>query len=343
MKKILVAGGAGFIGSHTIVELHNSGFEPIILDNFCNSEESVITGIEEICGRKFTLYNEDCNDKTAMENIFQREGEIFGAIHFAAYKAVGESVSEPLKYYENNIGSLMTLVGAMKKHGSDNIVFSSSCTVYGEPEKLPVTESTPWQKASSPYGYTKQVCESLLYDEALSSESKISSVLLRYFNPIGAHPSGLIGELPIGTPKNLIPFITQTAAGIRESLTIFGNDYNTVDGTCVRDYIHVVDLAKAHVSALKWMELNPGKTDVFNVGTGNGNSVLEVVKAFEKVSGAKLNYNFGPRRAGDVVKIYAGSDKSNQELNWKTEYSIEESLRDAWNWELKLKEKNETL
>ncbi len=342
MSKILVTGGAGFIGSHTAVELISSGFTPIIVDNFCNSRPSVIQRIETITNQNLVSYNLDCTDEIALRQVFNDHPDLQGAIHFAAFKAVGESVQSPLKYYHNNINSLLVLTRLMNEFNVRNLVFSSSCTVYGQPEILPVTEATEMQEAQSPYGFTKQVCERLLSDLSTGEYNQVSSVLLRYFNPIGAHPSGLIGELPLGVPENLIPYITQTAAGLRDSLTVFGQDYNTSDGTCVRDYIHVVDLAKAHVKALRYLAENDKMCKAFNLGTGTGNTVLEVIQTFEKVSGVKLSYAMGERRPGDVEQIYASADKANRELQWKTELNLEDALTDAWNWQLKLEETGTT-
>lgn len=338
MKKILITGGAGYIGSHTAVALVNSGYEPVIVDNFSNSEKSALEGIKSILGREVRYYEVDCLDKAGMEKVFQ-ENEFTGVIHFAASKAVGESTRLPLKYYSNNIDSLIILLELMSKYKVKDLVFSSSCTVYGQPKVLPVTEATPRQDAESPYGNTKKICEDILRDFILSgAESRI--VALRYFNPVGAHPSAAIGELPIGVPANLIPFVTQTAAGIREKITVFGNDYDTPDGTCVRDYIHVMDLADAHVKALKYLsEQKVNFYDIFNVGTGNGNTVLEVIKTFEKVSGQKLNYEIGPRRTGDIEKVWANTDKINKVLGWEAKYSLEDSMRDSWNWQVKLGKK----
>ncbi|HSF55182.1 MAG TPA: UDP-glucose 4-epimerase GalE [Algoriphagus sp.] len=336
MKKILITGGAGYIGSHTAVELWNAGMEPIILDDLSNSDAKVLDRLEEITGKRFTFYRGDCNDKSLLETI-AKENQIDGVIHFAAFKAVGESTAQPLKYYRNNVGSLVVLLDFMQEKGIKDLVFSSSCTVYGQPEVLPVTESTPRQDAESPYGNTKKICEDILVD-FVKSKPGMRVVALRYFNPVGAHPSAKIGELPLGTPNNLVPFITQVAAGIREKLTVFGNDYDTPDGSCVRDYIHVVDLADAHVKALSF--LNEQAIDfyeVFNVGTGNGNTVLEVIHAFEKVNGVKLNYQIGPRRPGDVVKTWADTTKINKVLGWKAKYSLEDSMRDSWNWQKGLK------
>jgi len=338
MAKILVTGGAGFIGSHTVVALHEAGHQPIIVDDFSNSDMKVLDGISQITGENFPFYQIDCNDKNALNKVFENEKNIAGVIHFAAFKAVGESVEQPLKYYHNNVGSLVTLLEIMKLHSVTQLVFSSSCTVYGNPEKLPVSETTPYQNATSPYGNTKVICEQVIKDAAISGQ-RINAVLLRYFNPIGAHPSALIGELPLGIPNNLVPFITQTAAGWREQLTIYGNNYNTADGTCIRDYIHVVDLAKAHIAALGWVEKQkPSICEAFNIGTGNGNSVMEVIKTFEKVSGTSLNYRIGQRRQGDVETIYGNVDKANKELKWKAIYTLEESLLHAWKWQNELEE-----
>lgn len=335
-QKILVTGGAGFIGSHTTVELYLSGYEPVIADNFSNSDPSIISRIEMLCGAKLMVHQVDCCDTNALNQVFEAHN-FAGVIHFAALKAVGESVEKPLAYFQNNIGSMLTLLGAMEKHGVSDLVFSSSCTVYGTPDVLPVTELSPIKPAGSPYGYSKQVCEQAIHYQK-EAVHKLRAVLLRYFNPIGAHPSGLIGELPLGLPNNLIPYITQTAAGLRKELKIFGNDYPTADGTCVRDYIHVVDLAKAHVAALLWLNAQKDSVvEVFNIGTGHGNSVKEVVDSFEKVSAATLNYSFAARRAGDVPAIYADAEKAEKVLNWKAELSIEDALRDAWRWQQGLK------
>lgn len=336
MKKILITGGAGYIGSHTAVELWNAGMEPIIIDDLSNTNEDVLQRLTEITGKQFTFYKGDCNDKSLVERICT-EHQIEGVIHFAAFKAVGESTQVPLNYYRNNVGSLIVLLEVMKEKGIRDLVFSSSCTVYGQPDVLPVTEATPRKDAESPYGNTKKICEDILIDH-VKSKPGIRVIALRYFNPVGAHPSSKIGELPIGTPQNLVPYITQTAAGIREKLTVFGNDYDTTDGSCVRDYIHVVDVADAHVKALS--HLNGQETnfyDVFNVGTGNGNTVLEVIHAFEKVSGEKLNYVIGPRRPGDVVQTWADTTKINQVLGWYPKFTLEDSMRDSWNWQKGLK------
>jgi UDP-glucose 4-epimerase len=335
MMKIIVTGGAGYIGSHTVVELFNSGYEPIIIDNFSNSEISVLDGLQEIIGVKVKLYEGDCTDKAFMRDVFKIENPD-GAIHFAAYKAVGESVENPLKYYHNNLESLIVLLDNMIQFGSKNLVFSSSCTVYGTPNKLPVTEKSTIKKAESPYGYTKQVAEKIIEDTVMSAEA-LSAVALRYFNPIGAHPSAKIGELPLGIPSNLIPFVTQTAAGIREELVVFGNDYDTPDGSNIRDYIHVVDLAKAHVKTLAYLQKHNQLFDAINIGTGNGSSVLEVIETFKRVTKQKLPYRVGDRRAGDVEQVYASVDKAKKVLDWKAELNLEDALRDAWNWQLTLK------
>lgn len=339
-QKIIVTGGAGYIGSHTVVELIEAGYEPIIVDNYSNADRSIISQIEKITGRTIRHYELDCNDLPAFRKVFEAEKNILGSIHFAAAKAVGESVQNPLKYYHNNVHSLVNLLQLQLEFGIEYLVFSSSCTVYGQPEKLPVTETSPIQKANSPYGNTKQICEDIIND-VVASKAKLKASSLRYFNPIGAHPSAMIGELPFGVPNNLVPFITQTAVGLRDSLTIFGDDYDTIDGTCVRDYIHVVDLAKAHVRALDWLQSREelSLNEAFNLGMGKGYSVLEIVQTFERVNDIKLNYRLGERRAGDVVKIYGSVDKANRILKWQTELGIETALKDAWQWQLQLKKK----
>lgn len=338
MKKILITGGAGYIGSHTAVELWNAGLEPIILDDFSNSHETVLDRLAEITGKRFAFYKGDCNQREILDQIAQ-DHQLAGVIHFAAFKAVGESTQQPLAYYKNNLGSLLVLLEFMQDKGIQNIVFSSSCTVYGQPDVLPVTEATPRKDAESPYGNTKKIGEDILLDY-VKSKPGIRVVALRYFNPVGAHLSAKIGELPMGTPQNLVPFITQTAAGIREKLTVFGNDYDTPDGSCVRDYIHVVDLADAHVKALGFLFEKPlDFYEVLNVGTGRGNTVLEVIHAFEKVNGIKLAYEIGQRRAGDVVKTWADTTKINQVLGWYPKYSLEDCMRDSWRWQLTLNEK----
>lgn len=337
MSKILVTGGAGFIGSHTVVNLVEQGYEPIILDNFSNSDKKVLKAINELCGKDIKFYEGDCRKKEDLDQLFTAEKDIVGVIHFAAYKAVGESVENPLSYYHNNVVSLVYLLQSMEENNINNLVFSSSCTVYGEPEKLPVSEDFPRQQAASPYGNTKMICEDIVRDAA-SANGKLKAVLLRYFNPIGAHPSAKIGELPLGVPNNLVPFITQTAIGLRKELTVFGDDYNTKDGSAVRDYIHVVDLASAHVAALSYIQNQKISVDVFNVGTGQGNTVLEVVKGFEEVSGEALNYKIGPRRSGDVEAVYADTKKISEVLGWTPKLGLKEALADAWNWEKSLQQ-----
>lgn len=332
---ILVTGGAGFIGSHTVVELVAAGHKPIIIDDFSNSDKSVLTGLKNILGYDVDFVEGNCNDQDVLDKLF-KDFSIDGVIHFAAAKAVGESVKLPLKYYELNVGSLITLIKVMEAHKVSKLVFSSSCTVYGEPDVVPVTEETPRKPANSPYGNTKTIGEDILRDTVISG-GNFQFVALRYFNPVGAHESAEIGELPNGVPSNLVPFITQTAVGLRDSLTIFGDNYDTPDGTNIRDFIHVVDLAKAHVTAFEYLNNAPENFyDVFNVGSGQGNSVLELVKTFEKVNDLKLNYSIGNRRDGDTVKIYGDVTKANKVLNWKTEKTLEDALRDAWKWECKL-------
>lgn len=328
--KILITGGAGYIGSHTVVSLLEAGYEPIIADNYCNSEEWILNQLYRLTGREIKNYTVDCTNLSDLDYVFKKE-QFGGVIHFSALKAVGGSVLEPLNYYKNNIGSLLNVIELMAKYDVPNLVFSSSCTVYGEADYLPVNEQHPIKTAESPYGSTKQMCEQIINDCLKSTKLK-RAVILRYFNPVGAHPSGLIGELPLGTPNNLIPFITQTAAGIREKLSIFGNDYNTKDGTCVRDYIHVVDLAEAHVKALDYLDLNKPSVSL-NIGTGKGSSVLETVKAFERVNNLKLNYVIGDKREGDIEQIYAETNLAEQTLGWKTQLSLDDAMRDAWKWQ----------
>ncbi len=341
-KKILVTGGTGFIGSHTTVELQNSGYDVVIVDNLSNSEANVVDAIAQITGKKPAFEQVDCTDKAAMKAIFVKHGPIDAIIHFAASKAVGESVQKPLLYYRNNIDSLLNLLELMKEYCCNNIVFSSSCTVYGQPDELPVTENAPIKKAESPYGNTKQICEEILVDTT-KAEPWLQAIALRYFNPIGAHPTTLIGELPIGVPANLIPFITQTAIGMREQLSVFGDDYNTPDGSCIRDYINVVDLAKAHVIAVNRMLKKESKTsyEYFNIGTGKGLSVLEILNIFQKVSGTKVNFKIVGRRNGDIEQVWADTTFANTELGWKAAETVENTLLSAWKWELKLKEKRE--
>ncbi|MEO0039030.1 MAG: UDP-glucose 4-epimerase GalE [Bacteroidota bacterium] len=335
--KIVVTGGLGFIGSHTVVELQNEGFDVIVIDNLSNSSESVLDGIFNITGKRPVFEKMDLRDKGSVQQFFKNHQDVSGVIHFAASKAVGESVENPLLYYENNLNSLVYILQELKELPSANFIFSSSCTVYGQAEKMPITENASIQTAMSPYGNTKQIGEEIILDTA--KVTPINSILLRYFNPIGAHPSAEIGELPIGVPQNLVPFITQTAIGLREKLSVFGSDYPTPDGTAVRDYIHVVDLAKAHVIALKRLinKQNIDKVETFNLGTGTGSSVLEVIQAFEKVSGQKLNYQIVGRREGDITSAYANTDKANSVLGWKTQLSLEDALASAWKWEQKIR------
>ena len=337
-KTVLVSGGAGYIGSHVTVELIAAGYEVVVADNMSNCDLTCFNGVKKITGRDdIPFYEIDCCDLASVNRIFD-EQKIDAVIHFAAFKAVGESVAEPLMYYRNNLVSFLNILEAAKSHGGCNVLFSSSATVYGEAENLPVTEQTPRLPATSPYGNTKQMCEDILRDvvhATASSEAQVKGIALRYFNPIGAHPSALIGELPRGVPNNLVPFITQTAIGKRECLSIFGNDYPTEDGTCLRDYIDIVDLAKAHVAAVSRMADGRMKEgyEIFNVGTGRPVSVQELVDAFEKVNGLKLNYKIAPRRPGDVVAIWADTTLANEELGWKAERSVEETLASAWAWE----------
>ena len=334
-KRVLVAGGAGYIGSHTAVELINAGYEVIIVDNFSNSDASSLAGIHQITGVSPTFVEADCCDKEAMRRIFEAH-DFDSAIHFAAFKAVGESVADPMKYYRNNLLSFMNIIDLMREYGRHNIVFSSSATVYGEADELPVTEQTPRKPATSAYGNTKQMCEDILRDSVAAYGSEgLKGIALRYFNPIGAHPSALIGELPRGVPQNLVPFITQTAAGIRECLNIFGDDYDTPDGSCIRDYIDVVDLARAHVVAIDRMieGRNKQNYEIFNVGTGRGVSVLELVQAFERVNNLKLNYRIAPRRAGDIIVSWADTTLANNELGWKATRTLDETLAAAWKWQ----------
>ena len=334
MKKILVTGGLGFIGSHTVVELQQSGYEVVIIDNLYNSKIEVLDRIISITGIKPSYFNIDLRNKTAVKDFFNTN-KVDGIIHFAASKAVGESVKNPLLYYENNISTLVYLLQEMKEHQLSNFIFSSSCTVYGQADELPITENAPVKPAESPYGNTKQIGEEIIKESCKANGLK--AIALRYFNPIGAHETAIIGELPLGVPQNLIPFVTQTAAGIRKELSVFGDDYPTKDGTAVRDYIHVVDLAKAHIAALERLLNNGNKKDfeVFNVGTGTGSSVLEVIKAFEKVSNTTLNYKIVARREGDITSAYADTTLAKVELGWETEKTLEQALLAAWKWQLK--------
>ena len=338
--RILVTGGTGFIGSHTTVELQNAGYEVIIIDNLSNSNENVLDGIERISGIRPHFVKGDCTDIDCLKKLFAEYSGIKGIINFAASKAVGESVQKPLQYYRNNLNTLYNLLELMPENDVKCIVLSSSCTVYGEPDENPVTENSPIKKATSPYGNTKQIAEEVIADY-INSGAPIKSTLLRYFNPVGAHPSAEIGELPNGVPQNLVPFLTQTAIGVRSELSVFGNDYNTPDGSCIRDFINVVDLAKAHVCALDRMLENDDceRLETYNLGTGNGVSVLELINAFEKATGVKVPYKIVGRRVGDIEKVWGDTTKANEILGWKACISIEETMRTAWNWQLKLRER----
>ena len=335
--KILVTGGLGFIGSHTVVELQNEGFEVVAIDNLSNSCIEVLDGIEKISGKKPIFEQLDLREKSAVQSFFRKHTDIAGVIHFAASKAVGESVENPLLYYENNICTLVYILQELEKKTDANFIFSSSCTVYGQAKTMPITENAPIQPAISPYGNTKQIGEEIINE--VCKVSKINAILLRYFNPIGSHSTAEIGELPIGVPQNLVPFITQTGIGLRKELSVYGNDYPTPDGTCIRDYIHVVDLAKAHVIALKRLlnKKNINKVETFNLGTGTGSSVLEVIQSFEKVSGKKLPYKIVDRREGDVIEAFANTDKANNVLGWKAASTLDESIASAWKWEQKIR------
>ncbi|MCB0462340.1 MAG: UDP-glucose 4-epimerase GalE [Flavobacteriaceae bacterium] len=334
MDKILVTGGLGFIGSHTVVELQNSGYEVVIIDDLSNSSIDILDRITTITGIRPQFEQLDLKEKTKVSSFFKNHNDIKGIIHFAASKAVGESVENPLMYYENNINTLVYVLQELKKLDHANFIFSSSCTVYGQADELPITENAPVKKAESPYGNTKQIGEEIISDTC-KVNPKLKSIALRYFNPIGAHDSANIGELPIGVPQNLVPFITQTAIGLRDQLSVFGNDYPTPDGTCIRDYIHVVDLAKAHVVALERLLQNKNESnyETFNLGTGKGSSVLEVIQSFERVSGQKLNYKIADRRAGDVIAAYADTSKANNELGWKAQLTLDDAMKSAWKWE----------
>ena len=340
LKQVLVTGGAGYIGSHTVISLVNAGYQPVILDNFSNSATQVIDNLQEIVQRPITCYHGDCRDTNLVSSIFQ-DHQLNGVIHFAASKAVGESVEKPLQYYGNNLDSLMVILNAMEEFKVYNLVFSSSCTVYGQPDQLPVTEHTERKPAASPYGNTKKICEDIIID-VVHGASDLKAISLRYFNPIGAHSTAKIGELPLGTPSNLVPFVSQTAAGIREILTVFGDDYNTPDGTCIRDYIHVMDLAEAHVRSLAYLDEQPENSfyDVFNIGTGKGASVMEVIKTFEEVSGVPVNFAVGARRSGDIEQIFANVEKADEVLKWKASNSMKQALADTWNWQQALSQDN---
>ncbi|MCK4748529.1 MAG: UDP-glucose 4-epimerase GalE [Bacteroidales bacterium] len=344
MPRILVTGGTGYIGSHTVVELLGDGMDVVIIDNLVNSEKEVLDGITEITGKKPAFEKVDLRSREATFGVFEKYPDIEAIIHFAAFKAVGESVEKPLDYYHNNLLSLIHLLEAMKQYAVPRIVFSSSCTVYGEPDSLPVTEEAPIKKANSPYGNTKQICEEILQD-TLESNPDYRVISLRYFNPIGAHPTAKIGELPLGIPSNLVPFITQTAIGVREHLRVFGDNYNTPDGSAIRDYINVVDLARAHVVAIGRLleKKQKNRFEVFNLGTGKGFSVFEIIRAFEKATGETLQYKVVDRREGDVEQVYADTSYANNELGWKAERGIEETLLSAWNWEKYIRSKKSAL
>jgi UDP-glucose 4-epimerase len=339
--KILVTGGAGYIGSHAVVALAEAGFDPVVVDNLSNSRASALDGIAAILGRRVAFHQIDCTDEAALDAVFQAEGPVAGVIHFAAFKAVGESVAQPVAYYRNNVGSLLALLAAMERAQCRHLVFSSSCTVYGIPDALPVTETAATRRANSPYGNTKQVCEDILFDASVSGHSPLRAISLRYFNPIGAHASAHLGELPLGVPNNLIPFVTQTAAGLRAQMTVYGTDYDTPDGSCIRDYIHVVDVADAHVMALNQL-LKENSTavvyEVFNLGTGQGHSVLEVIRAFERISGQSFPVTLGARRPGDVPAIYGDVTKAARMLGWRATHSLDDALADAWRWQQALGE-----
>lgn len=340
--KILVTGGMGYIGSHTVVELIAAGYEPVIVDDLSNSDKIMLEGIEQITEQKVSFEQVDLSREAGTLSLFGRHKDALAVIHFAAFKAVGESVQQPTEYYRNNIQSLINVIIGMKQEGIKSLIFSSSCTVYGQPEVLPVTEQTPFQAAWSPYGYTKQVGEQLLMDETKANPEKLAAIALRYFNPIGAHPSGLIGELPNGIPNNLLPYITQTAIGIRKELSVFGSDYNTKDGTAVRDYIHVVDLAQAHVVACARLIEDKNKTafEAFNLGTGTGFTVLDVIHSFEKANKLKINYKLVERRSGDIECIYADTTYAADELGWKTKLGIDDMTASSWQWEQNFRKKN---
>ena len=335
--KILVTGGLGFIGSHTVVELQNEGFEVVIIDNLSNSSEEVLNGIVAITGKMPLFEKLDLREKKSVQEFFKKHNDVGGVIHFAASKAVGESVENPLLYYENNLGALVYILQELEQKPEANFIFSSSCTVYGQAEKMPITENAPVQQPMSPYGNTKKIGEEIIIDVA--KVTNINAILLRYFNPIGSHPSAEIGELPLGVPQNLVPFITQTGFGLRNELSVFGDDYPTPDGTCIRDYIHVVDLAKAHVIALQRLlnKKNLDRVETFNLGTGTGSSVLEVIRSFEKVSGKKLPYKIVPRREGDITVAFANTDKANNVLGWKAQSTLDEAMASAWKWEQKIR------
>lgn len=339
--KVLVTGGLGYIGSHTVVELQNEGFDVIVIDNLSNSSIDVLDGIEAITGKRPEFDNIDLREKAIVKNFFQKHQDISSVIHFAASKAVGESVEKPLLYYENNLASLIYILQNLMSRAKSHFIFSSSCTVYGEADEFPITEESPVKPSESPYGNTKQIGEEIIRDTC-GTNVTLQAISLRYFNPIGAHPTAKIGELPLGIPQNLVPYITQTVAGLRKELSVFGNDYPTPDGTCIRDYIHVVDLAKAHVVALqRIMEgKNEENFEIFNIGTGKGTTVLEIINTFEKATNKKINYKFAPRREGDAIAYYADTAKANEELGWKAQKSLEEALASAWEWEKNIRKIN---
>jgi UDP-glucose 4-epimerase len=334
MKKVLLTGGAGYIGTHICLELVQHGYTPVVVDNFCASDRRIIERTQGLAGSSFPVHELDCRDTPRLRALLEHEEEITGVIHLAAHKSVGVSVEHPREYYDNNLGSLLSLLAALETSRIERLVFSSSCTVYGQPKRVPVTEDSPIARAESPYGRTKQMCEAVL-DDVVASPVPLQVVTLRYFNPVGAHPSGLIGELPLGKPETLVPYITQTAAGQRTELVVFGSDYPTRDGTCVRDYLHIVDLARAHVAALEWLERRGSGAfnEIFNLGTGRGVSVLEAIEAFEHVADTKLRYRFGPRRPGDAIEVYADAEKARRELNWQARLGIQDAMRDAWRWQ----------
>lgn len=335
MDKILVTGGLGYIGSHVVVELLEKGAQVVIIDDLSNSHESVLDGIEKITKKRPTWENVDIKDKVKLNSFFDKHDGFDGVIHFAASKSVNESVNNPMLYYQNNVVGLLNLAEACLKHKVNNFIFSSSCTVYGEPNNLPINESEPLKPATSPYGATKQMGEEILKD--IAKAEKLKTISLRYFNPVGAHPSGLIGELPLDTPQNLVPFVTQTAAGVLEKLTVFGDDYDTPDGSCIRDYIHVQDLADAHIVALNYLNTSKELYEVFNIGTGQGSSVLELIHSFKEVTGVEVPYRIGARREGDLPNIYADPEKAIQKMNWKTKLDMKQALADAWRWETNLR------
>ncbi len=336
MQKIIITGGTGYIGSHTVVEFQNAGFDVVVIDNLSNSNIEVLDGIQDINGKRPVFHKIDVADNVELAKVFAEHRDAIGVVHFAAYKAVGESVKKPLLYYHNNVQGLVNVLDKMQENNIPNLVFSSSCTVYGQPEKLPVTEESPIVKPESPYGNTKKINEEIIVD-TLNSTRKLKAISLRYFNPIGAHESAKIGELPLGVPDNLLPYITQTAIGLRKELSVFGNDYNTPDGTAIRDYIYVCDLAKAHVAAIKRIESSGKQYEYFNIGTGTGVSVMEIIKAFERSTGQKLKYKIVDRRTGDIEQVWADTTKANTVLGWKAEKTLDETVKSAWEWEKRVR------